>query len=310
MAPNSYVVTKGTKTTCAGLLTVHSEVVLTDVMMPEMSGTELCRELKTNPETSALPVVLVTSKAEGEMKVEGLELGADDYVTKPFHPRELMARVRSLVVQRCLRRELAGRNEELEVAMADLEQTQVQLVQSERLAAVGELAAGIAHEVNNPVNFALNAVRAMKASVGELQQLGRCVAEIDWEDDAKRASQIDELKRLEQELGVDELTDTLGELSGIIGEGLTRTHSLVCDLRDFAAPGARGERTRVSVAKGLVSTAQLLKHVLREAEAQLELDIPEDLPDVQGDPGAINQVFLNLIKNATESFGGGGGRSV
>ena len=122
------------------------DLVLTDVMMPEMSGTELCRALKTDPETSAVPVVPVTSKAEGEMKVEGLELGADDYVTKPFHPRELMARVRSLVTQRRLRRELAGRNDELESAMAELESTQVQLVQSERLAAVGELAAGIAHQ--------------------------------------------------------------------------------------------------------------------------------------------------------------------
>jgi signal transduction histidine kinase/CheY-like chemotaxis protein len=70
------------------------DLVLTDVMMPEMSGTDLCRELKSAPETASIPVVLVTSKAEREMKVMGLELGADDYVTKPFHPRELLARVR------------------------------------------------------------------------------------------------------------------------------------------------------------------------------------------------------------------------
>jgi signal transduction histidine kinase len=277
------------------------DLVLTDVMMPEMSGTELCRALKSDAATAGVPVVLVTSKAESEMKVEGLELGADDYVTKPFHPRELMARVRALVTQRCLRRELAGRNRDLESAMAELEQAQVKLVQSERLAAVGELAAGIAHEVNNPVNFALNAVRALKGSVAELQRLGECVASIDWADDAKRPAQLDALHRLEQELAVAELTETVGELSGIIGEGLKRTHSLVADLRDFAAPGARGEQTNVDVGKGLASTAQLLKHLLREAGAALELQVPAGLPQVQGDPGALNQVFLNLIKNATES---------
>ena len=64
----------------------HPDLVLTDVMMPEMSGTELCRALKSDPTTQAIPVMLVTSKAEREMKIEGLELGADDYVTKPFHP--------------------------------------------------------------------------------------------------------------------------------------------------------------------------------------------------------------------------------
>ena len=107
----------------------------------------------------------------------------------------------------------------------------------------------------------------------------------------------DELKRLEQELGVDELTDTLGELSGIIGEGLTRTHSLVCDLRDFAAPGARGERTSVSVAKGLVSTAQLLKHVLREADAQLELDMGTVEPALAGPKRPQDRIALSDMKS-------------
>jgi CheY-like chemotaxis protein len=72
-------------------------LLVTDVMMPEMSGTELCEAVKGDPALSGVPVMLVTSKAEREMKIQGLELGADDYVTKPFHPRELLARARSLV---------------------------------------------------------------------------------------------------------------------------------------------------------------------------------------------------------------------
>ncbi len=103
------------------------------------------------------------------------------------------------------------------------------------------------------------------------------------------------------------MTDTLGELSGIISEGLSRTQSLVGDLRDFAAPGARGEHTSVHVGKGLQSAAQLLSHALRDARAELRMDVPSDLPTVQGDPGALNQVFLNLIKNAAESLAGGEG---
>jgi signal transduction histidine kinase len=285
------------------------DLVLTDVMMPEMSGTELCHALKSGAATQNLPVVLVTSKAENEMKVKGLELGADDYVTKPFHPKELLARVRTLVTQSALRRELATRNTELETAMADLEYAQVKLVQSERLAAVGELAAGIAHEVNNPVNFALNAVRAMKASVLELRELGESVAALEWEDEALLGTQLEKLRALADDLGVAELTDALGELSEIVSEGLKRTHSLVADLRDFAAPG-RGDRGAVDVAKGLRSTTQLLKHLLRDANASLTLKLPEGLPHVDGDAGALNQVFLNLIKNAAEALPDEGGSIV
>jgi PleD family two-component response regulator len=99
------------------------ELVVTDVMMPEMSGTDLCRALKEDPATRGIPVMLVTSKAEREMKIEGLELGADDYVTKPFHPRELLARVRSLVRLRQLQGEIAAQNASLEASNAELERT-------------------------------------------------------------------------------------------------------------------------------------------------------------------------------------------
>jgi DNA-binding response OmpR family regulator len=140
------------------------DLVLTDVMMPEMSGTELCAAIKSDPALASVPVVLVTSKAEREMKIQGLEYGADDYVTKPFHPRELLARVRSLVRLRQAQQQLAERNallestnEELQTTMDELKEAGAQLVHAERLAAVGELAAGVAHEINNPVNFAMNA---------------------------------------------------------------------------------------------------------------------------------------------------------
>jgi CheY-like chemotaxis protein len=107
------------------------EVVVTDVMMPEMSGTDLCQALKQDPETRGIPVILVTSKAEREMKIEGLEMGADDYVTKPFHPRELLARVRSLVRLRQLQEEIAAQNASLEASNAELERALTELKEAE-----------------------------------------------------------------------------------------------------------------------------------------------------------------------------------
>ncbi len=284
------------------------DLVLSDVMMPEMSGIDLCRELKGRPEFQDLPVVLVTSKAEHEMKIEGLELGADDYVTKPFHPRELLARVRSLVRVRGLQRQLAGRNTALEQALHDLKQAEAQLVQSERLSAVGELAAEIAHEVNNPVNFALNASRALAAAVSDFSELSQAIGELDGQDSDRLSSQLERLTKIREEIDADHLLGTLDELTGIISEGLTRTHSLVADLRDFAASGKiDGQRRRVDVGQGIGLTLQLAKTTLSTAGARISCEIDPALPGVEADPGALNQVFLNLVKNAAEAFGEDGG---
>ncbi|MFP6638861.1 MAG: response regulator, partial [Myxococcota bacterium] len=248
------------------------DLLLLDVMMPEMSGTELCRAIKEDPATRAIPVVLVTSKAEREMKIEGLELGADDYVTKPFHPRELMARVRSLVRVAELQKQLRHRNQDLEKALSDVKHAEVQLVQSERLAAVGELAAGIAHEVNNPVNFALNAVRAMKVTVAELRQLAGEMTEMDPSDPEDLVRKVEVFQRRSEGESACELAEALCELSTIVGDGLKRTSSLVGDLREFARPGHRSQlQEGVDLEVGLRSTIKLCSHAIENVHAKIEL---------------------------------------
>jgi signal transduction histidine kinase len=281
-------------------------LVLSDIMMPEMSGIDLCRAIKEDPATRGIPVVLVTSKAEQEMKIEGLEIGAEDYVTKPFHPRELLARVHALVRVRELQEELAEQNASLDRALAELKKAEIQLVKSERLAAVGELAAGVAHEVNNPVNFALNSLRALQAGVRDLAGVAERLGGLSWSDPGRLENEIAEIQGLGEDLGFEERSKELAELCGIVAEGLARTSRLVGDLRDFAAPG-RSERAPVDLGRGLRSTAQLVKQVLAAAKVRLDLQIPDSLPPVLGDAAALNQVFLNLLKNAAEAMDGRGG---
>jgi len=289
------------------------DLVLTDVMMPEMSGTELCAALKGDPDTEGIPVVLITSKAEREMKIEGLELGADDYVTKPFHPRELLARIRSLVKLRRLQEELRERNalleftnEELHATMDELKEASAQLVHAERLSALGELAAGVAHEVNNPVNFAMNALKGLQECVGEVRQVAAKMAQVDACEPDEFAKRIRELQILRDRLRFDERADALVELAGIVSEGLERTSRLVGDLRDFAAPDDR-PRVDLDLAKGLRSTVRLMGQSLAKAGVEMRVDLPSDLPRVEGEARALNQVFLNLLKNAAESLTGESG---
>jgi signal transduction histidine kinase len=116
------------------------DLVVSDVMMPKMSGTELCRIVKNTPGLRSTPVILLTARVGSEATLEAYAHGADDFVAKPFHPRVLMARIRAQLKLRTLG---------------------LQLAQQEKMAAVGTLSAGILHEVRNPVNAILNASRAM-----------------------------------------------------------------------------------------------------------------------------------------------------
>jgi len=254
--------------------------------------------------------VLVTSKAEREMQIEGLEGGADDYVTKPFHARELLARVRSLVHLRELHRDLESRNlalnrmnAELEGALAELKEAEVQLLQSERLAAVGELAAGVAHEINNPVNFALNALRALRGQVEELAEIAVAVAALDPGDPEARAGQLAELEAARAGLDPAESAAELRELVDILTEGLVRTQRLVGDLRDFAGVG-RGRDAPVDLRRGLESTLQLLRRAIADAGIRVETGYADHPLWVRGDSGALNQVLLNLLKNSAEAVEG------
>jgi len=106
------------------------DLIILDVMMPKLDGFEVCRRLKTDERTRTIPVIMLTAKREVPDKIRGLDTGADDYVTKPFNPQELMARVRSLLTLRTLQEKRAT---------------------EEKLGALGQMAEGVAHEVRNPM---------------------------------------------------------------------------------------------------------------------------------------------------------------
>jgi len=279
-------------------------LVVTDVMMPGLSGTELCERIKSSPTLREVPVMIVSSKAEGEMKVRGLELGADDYVTKPFHPREVVARARALVRLHDAQREVTERNAELLATLDRLSRTQNQLVQSERLAAVGELAAGIAHEVNNPVNYALNAARALKSIGAEIQEVAERFDRLEIGDRDRLQAEAKALRAYLDELDLPEISRSVDDIVRIVADGLERTKKLIGDLRDFAAPNAKCARERVDVAAGIDSTLRLVSREISGSGIELAREGPESGVFVDCELGAINQVVLNLLRNAHQAIQG------
>ncbi|MFK7846275.1 MAG: ATP-binding protein [Rhodothermales bacterium] len=99
--------------------TVDPDLVISDVMMPRMDGNELCKRIKQNLDYDHIPVILMTAKATNELKIEGLEMGADDYIAKPFNARELLVRARNLMIMRHQEKELKTLNDDLESKVAE-----------------------------------------------------------------------------------------------------------------------------------------------------------------------------------------------
>ena len=120
------------------------DLVLLDVMMPGIDGFAVCRHLKERAETRDTPVILLTARAESEDIVQGFNVGAVDYVTKPFNTAELLARVRTQLELQQARRELARAYDELKTL-------QQKLLEAERIKTLVEAAGGAAHEINQPL---------------------------------------------------------------------------------------------------------------------------------------------------------------
>jgi DNA-binding response OmpR family regulator len=128
------------------------DLFLLDRGLPDGDGSLWCRELKADPLTREIPVILLTAQDRVEERVEGLLGGADDYIPKPYHKEELLARVHGCLRTRALQQALRQKAAELEEKNRDLVATQARLVQAERLAAIGQIGLAIRHEVNNPLN--------------------------------------------------------------------------------------------------------------------------------------------------------------
>ncbi|MGK7941249.1 MAG: response regulator [Crocosphaera sp.] len=143
------------------------DLILLDIMMPEMDGYEVCKKLKADPRTKEIPVIFVSALDAVLDKVKAFEMGGVDYVSKPIQEKELFARVETHLQIRRLQKHLQEKNQKLATAFQQLKQAQSQLVHSEKMAALGQLVAGISHEINTPLGAIRSSVENLIDFLGK-----------------------------------------------------------------------------------------------------------------------------------------------
>jgi signal transduction histidine kinase len=272
-------------------------LVLSDWVMPELDGLELIRRIRDSAGRGYVYIILLTAKSQKEDLVAGMEAGANDFVAKPFDREELRARLRA--GERILRLEqtLAEQNRALREAQAAL-------VQTEKLASLGQLAAGVAHEINNPIAYVTNNLAVLRRDVpGALAVLDKYRA--GRESLARLEPELAaEAARMEEDIDLPYIQNSLPRLFEKSMEGLQRVRDIVKNLRDFARlDEASFQEADLNAA--LQATAEIIRHEVKKKSLALRLHLGP-LPPVLCQPGKINQVFLNVLMNAVQACAPGG----
>ena len=253
------------------------ELILLDVRMPGIDGLEVCRRLKADPLLADIPVIFMSAQSDTEDKVRGFRAGAIDFIGKPYQIEEVLARTAAHVTLARSKRALAQANAELTSTMAQLRSTREDLRRAERLAALGAMVAGVAHQLNTPIG---NCV--MTASILEERVLA-----------FSAAASGTGLRRSDLAAFV---ADT-AQASTILQRNLAGAARMIDSFKQVATGQDSAARSRFDLAQLLAEVTGAFEPRLRAAGVTLEVAAA---PGVAMDsyPGALGQVVNQLVQNA------------
>ncbi|BAY09678.1 sensor histidine kinase [Calothrix sp. NIES-2098] len=280
------------------------DLILLDVMMPEMDGFETCRQLKANLATKDIPIIFMTALSDTANKIEGFEVGAVDYITKPFQQEEVLSRVKLHLKLHDLAQKLEQKNTLLEqkvtevsLAYDDLQQMQIKLIQSEKLSSLGQMVAGIAHEINNPVNFIYGNLSHANEYTQEVLNLLHLYQQ-EYPNPTLRIQK--ELETTDLEFIEDDLLKLLNSMN----IGAKRIREIVYSMRIFSRVDDMNMRP-MNIHEGIDSTLTILNYRLKARPEHPGIEVVkeyEPLPLVDCCAGQINQVFMNVLANAIDAL--------
>ena len=278
------------------------DLILLDVVMPGMDGYEVLARLRNNLATRDIPVIFVTGLNAIEDEEKGLKLGAVDYITKPYCLPIILGRVHTQLELKHARDGLRDQNAYLETEVTrrlkEIQEVQIQLLQSEKMAAIGQLAAGIAHEINNPVGFVTSNLKTLDVYKQDILELLDAYETLEGTCTSDEAA-LSNIRALKQRKDIAFLRTDIGQLISESRQGMAHVAKIVSDLKDFAHAENKEWRW-ADLHSGLDSTLNI---VWNEIKYHCTLNkVYGDIPEVYCIFSQINQVFLNLLVNAAQSI--------
>lgn len=282
------------------------DLFLLDIIMPQISGFELCRMLKKKAKTKDIPVIFITALTNTEDKLKAFQIGGEDYITKPFIQEEVIARINLVIEQRRIKIELQKAREELEHKVEERTQEvkamQSQLIMKEKMASIGLLAAGIAHELNNPINFVYTNFDTLRENACDLRTLLKKYKKIIEKIEPADAlfADLQELNEFEENINLPFILKDLDKLFLESREGFQRISSIIKSMLNFSTVDDSNRLIEFDINRGIQDTLVISRNAYKyHANIVTELG---DIPSIFCHPQQLNQVFLNLIVNAAQSI--------
>lgn len=227
------------------------------------------------------------------------EIAQEQALKASLENQKLIKEQNIILEQNVLERteELQNANSTLKVTLANLKDTQSQLVDAEKMAALGQLTAGIAHEINNPINFVTSNIKPLQLDIDDLKEIIERYEKIDFSGDVE--AQIKEIEAFKKQIDLEFVNNEIEQLLTGITDGAKRTAEIIRSLRNFSRLD-EDDLKPIDLNEGLQSTLVLVKNTMPD-----NLKVIRNfgnLPKIEVLPGKINQVFMNLISNAIQAI--------
>jgi len=279
------------------------DLILLDINMPSMNGYEVCKELKKDPDTRSVPVIFLSALDDVKDKVKAFQVGGIDYITKPFQLEEVLVRIKNQLTIRHLQIQLQKQNEQLQQSFQDLQKAQAQLIQKEKMVSLGQLAAGMAHEINNSVGFISGNIDFADQYHQDLLNIIRIYQR---EHPIPTPALAEELQNIDMDFIIADINNVFNSMR----TGTERISTLILALRIFSRLNESDVKS-VNLHQGIDSTLLLLQSKMKPERHRSGIQVIKnysDLPNITCYASQMNQVFLNLLNNAIDALEFGPGK--
>ncbi|WP_242045194.1 hybrid sensor histidine kinase/response regulator [Anabaena catenula] len=284
----------------AALMAVQAlppDLILLDINMPGIGGYEVCKALKNDPKNQSIPVIFLSAGNDITDKVRAFEVGGIDYITKPFHLEEVLVRVQTQLRLKHLQKELEARNDQLENTLLVLQNAQAELIHKEKLLNASRIAAGISHEINNPLSFILCNLNPASEYSEKLISLIQLYQKAFPDPNP-------EIKNFIKEIELEFLTPDFTRVIHSIRTGAERIRAVVHALHIFSRLDKSGIKP-FDVHQSIDSVLMTLRYQLALKDGSVSVEIfknYEDLPEFMGYTNLFNQVLMNILQNAIDAL--------